>query len=128
MEALAGAEASSAAPLPEFLYGMRPHLNHFHSVTIITPNSDPSWIPALLDLKRLNVTVAAALVDPASFGSRRTVAPVVDAAAAELVPVYVAARGLRLDEVLARPVNRESLEDTSLRQAQDEAAVAAEGI
>ena len=128
MESLAGAEASDAAPLPEFLYGMRPHLNHFHSVTIITPNSDPSWIPALLDLKRLNVTVAAALVDPESFGSRRTVAPVVDAAAAELVPVYVAARGLRLDEVLARPVNRESLEGATLRQAQEEAAMVEEGI
>lgn len=128
MEALAGAEAADAAPLPEFLYGMRPHLNHFHSVTIITPNSDPSWLPALLDLKRLNVTVAAALVDPASFGSRRTVAPVVDAAAAELVPVYVAAQGLRLDEVLARPVNRDSLESAASRQAQDEAVMAEEGI
>ena len=128
MEALAGAEASGAAPLPEFLYGMRPHLNHFHSVTIVTPNSDPSWIPALLDLKRLNVTVAAALVDPASFGSRRTVAPVVEAAAAELVPVYIAARGLRLDDVLARPVNRESLEGAAPRQAQGEAAMAEEVI
>ncbi len=123
MESLAGAEAANAEPLPEFLYGMRPHLNHFHSVTVITPNSDPSWIPALLDLKRLNVTVAAALIDAESYGSRRTVAPVVDAAAAELVPVYVASRGVRLDEALARPVNRESLEGlegAALRQAPDE--------
>ena len=101
---------------------MRPHLNHFHSVTIITPNADASWVPALLDLKRLNVTVAAALVDPASFGGRQTVAPVVDAAASELVPVYVAARGGLLDEALARPVNRESLEGA------EPAAVAAERI
>ncbi len=120
METLAGAKAANAATLPEFLYGMRPHLNHFHSVTVITPNSDPSWIAALLDLKRLNVTVAAALVDPASYGSRRTVTPVVDAAAAELVPVYVASQGGRLDEALARPVNRESLEGEALRQAQDD--------
>ena len=110
METLAGAQAANAAPLPEFLYGMRPHLNHFHSVTVITANTDPAWIAALLDLKRLNVTVAAALVDPASFGSRRTVGPVVDAAAAELVAVYVAGRGGLLDDALARPVNRESLE------------------
>ena len=122
METLAGVEAANAAPLPEFLYGMRPHLNHFHSVTIITPNADASWVPALLDLKRLNVTVAAALVDPASFGGRQTVAPVVDAAASELVPVYVAARGGLLDEALARPVNRESLEGA------EPAAVAAERI
>ena len=110
MESLAGAEAANAEPLPEFLYGMRPQLNHFHSVTVITPNTDPSWVAALLDLKRLNVTISALLVDPASFGSRRTVEEVADAAAAELVPTYVAVRGGRLDEELSRPVNRESLE------------------
>lgn len=122
METLAGVEAANAAPLPEFLYEIRPQLNHFHSVTVITPNTDPSWVAALLDLKRLNVTVAAALVDPASFGSRRTVTPVVDAAASELVPVYVASRGGPLDDALARPVNRESLERA------EPAAMAAEGI
>ena len=115
MEMLAGAQAGSAAPLSEFIYGMRPHLNHFHSVTVITANTDPGWIAALLDLKRLNVTVSAALVDPASYGGRRTAREAVDAAAAELMPVYVAGRGghpayTTLDAALARPVNRESLE------------------
>ena len=115
MEMLAGAQADNAAPLSEFIYGMRPHLNHFHSVTVITANTDPGWIAALLDLKRLNVTVSAALVDPASYGGRRTAREAVDAAAAELMPVYVAGRGghppyTTLDAALARPVNRESLE------------------
>ena len=115
MEMLAGAQAGNAAPLSEFIYGMRPHLNHFHSVTVITANTDPGWIGALLDLKRLNVTVSAALVDPASYGGRRTAREAVDAAAAELMPVYVAGRGghppyTTLDAALARPVNRESLE------------------
>ena len=128
METLAGAEAANAEPLPEFLYGLRPQLSHFHSVTVITPDTDPLWVAALLDLKRLNVTIAAMLVDPASFGSRRTVEEVADAAAAELIPTYVAARGGRLDEALSRPVNRESLEGTALRQAQDEAALGAERI
>ena len=112
METLAGAKAANTAALPTFLYGMRPHLNHFHSVTVVTSNTDPSWITALLDLKRLNVTVSVALVDPESFGSRRSVREVADAAAAELLPVYVAFRGGRLDSVLARPVNRETLEGT----------------
>ncbi len=126
METLAGAEAANAESLPEFLYGMRPQLNHFHSVTVITPNTDPLWVAALLDLKRLNVSIAAMLIDPASFGSRRTVEEVADAAAAELIPTYVAARGGRLDDALSRPVNRESLEGAALRQAQDEAALGAE--
>lgn len=115
METLAGAQAAGAASLPEFIYGMRPHLNHFHSATVITANTDPAWLAALLDLKRLNVTVSAALVDPASYGSRRTVRDVVEAAAAELMPVYVIGRRgqppyATLDAALARPVNRESLE------------------
>ena len=115
METLAGAQASNGADLPAFLYSMRPHLSHFHSVTVITANTSPDWIFALLDLKRLNVTVATALVDPESFGSSRSVRSVVDAAAAELVPVYVAYRGGRLDDVLARPVNRETLEGAQLQ-------------
>ena len=73
METLAGAQASNGADLPAFLYSMRPHLSHFHSVTVITANTAPDWIIALLDLKRLNVTVATALVDPESFGSSRSV-------------------------------------------------------
>lgn len=115
MEMLAGAQAGNAAPLSEFIYGMRPHLNHFHSVTVITANTDPGWIGALLDLKRLNVTVSAALADPSSYGGRRTAREAVDAAAAELMPIYVAGRNghspyTTLDAALSRPVNRESLE------------------
>ena len=110
METLAAAQAADATTLPEFLYSMRPHLNHFHSVTVVTSNTDPSWLPTLLDLKRVNVTISIALVDPASFGSRRTMGPLVEAAAAELIPVYAAGRDGRLDDALARPVNRESIE------------------
>ncbi len=110
METLAAATAADAALLPEFLYSMRPHLNHFHSVTVVTASTDPSWLPALLDLKRGNVTISVALVDPESFGSRRTTGPLVEAAAAELIPVYVAGRDGRLNDALSRPVNRESIE------------------
>ena len=114
MENLAEARPGAAAALPAFLYSIRPHLNHFHSVTVITANTDPAWITALLDLKRLNVTVSIALVDPESFGSSSSVRPVVDAAAAELFPVYIAFRGGMLDNALARPANRESLEGAEL--------------
>ena len=62
----------------------------------------------------MNVTVSIALVDPESFGSSSSVRPVVDAAAAELFPVYIAFRGGMLDNALARPANRESLEGAEL--------------
>jgi uncharacterized protein (DUF58 family) len=110
METLASVKAANVARLPEFLYSMRPHLNHFHSVTVITSDIDPTWLPALMDLKRFNVTISIILVDPASFGSRLTSEMLVSASAAELIPVYVVGRDTRLDVALARPVNRETIE------------------
>ncbi len=122
METLAASQAANVPRLPEFLYSMRTHLNHFHSVTMVTSDTDPSWLPALLDLKRLNVTVSIVMVDPATFGSRFDVANVVNAAASELIPVYVVGRDTPLDDALARPVNRESIE------AQDPAEIASAGL
>ncbi len=110
METLASVTASNVARLPEFLYSMRPHLNHFHSVTVVTSDTDPNWLPALLDLKRFNVTISVIVVDPSSFGSRWTPEMLVSAAAAELIPVYVVGRDTRLDVSLARPVNGEVIE------------------
>ena len=110
METLASASAVEANSLPEFLQSMRQHLNHFHSVTVVTANTDPDWLAALLDLKRGNVTTSIALVDPASFGSNRTVGPVVEAAAANLVPAYVARYDMSLDDTLTQPMNREIVE------------------
>ena len=110
METLAAAQAVEATSLPEFLQSMRQHLNHFHSVTVVTANTDPEWLPALLDLKRGNVTTSIALVDPASFGSSRTVGNMVAAAAANLVPAYVARQGMSLDDALSQPLNREIVE------------------
>lgn len=110
METLAAAQAVEASSLPEFLQSMRPHLNHFHSITVVTANTNPDWLPALLDLKRGNVTTSIALVDPESFGSDRTIGPVVEVAAANLVPVYVARHGMSLDDTLSQPLNREIVE------------------
>ena len=110
METLAAAQAVEATSLPEFLQSMRQHLNHFHSVTVVTANTDPEWLPALLDLKRGSVTTSIALVDPASFGSSRTVENIVAAAAANLVPAYVARQGMSLDDALSQPLNREIVE------------------
>lgn len=119
METLAAAQAVENARLPEFLQSMRPHLNHFHSVTVVTANTDPEWLPALLDLKRGNVTTSIVMVDPSSFGSSRTVGHVVEAAAANLVPVYVARQDASLDDALSQPMNREIVEALGFDGAAD---------
>ena len=107
METLASVRASEGAPLSEFIHSMRSNLNHFHSVTVVTANPDAAWLPALLDLKRGSVTISVALIDRESFGDRNSVNAVVEAAAANLVPAYVARRGTSLDDALSQPVNRE---------------------
>ena len=127
METLAGARAANVARLTEFLYSMRPQLNHFHSVTVVTSDTDPTWLPALLDLKRLNITISVVMVDPASFGSRWNSEMVVSAAAAELIPAYVVGRDTRLDVSLARPVNREAMESIEPVAIAAAAASAEEG-
>ena len=119
METLASAQASNAAPMPEFLQSMRAQLNHFHSVTVVTANTDPQWLSALLDLKRGSVTVSVAMVDPTSFGASRAVDEVVEAAAANMVPVYAARRAATLDSALSLPLNREVIEALDRMAAAD---------
>ena len=110
METLAAAQATDAAPLPEFLHSLRTHLNHFHSVTVVTANADPQWLPALLDLKRGSVAISIVVVDPSSFGGTQTVGAMVEAAAANLVPVYAARQDGSLDSALSQPLNRDIIE------------------
>ena len=118
MENLAEAQTGTETSLPTFLYGMRPHLNHFHSVTVISANTDADWIVALLDLKRLNVKASLALVDPESFGSDRSVCGQWwQRPRPSCFRSTWPSGGGRLDSALSRPVNRESLEGAELAPA-----------
>ena len=65
LELLAQAQTGQGPPLAEFLYQLRPQLNHFHSVTVITTAAAPadSWAPALAGLRQRGASVAAIIID-----------------------------------------------------------------
>lgn len=56
-------------PLAELLEGMRPALESYTSLVIITPAVDIGWIEALLPLLRRGAIPTVLLLDPASFAS-----------------------------------------------------------
>ena len=65
LELLAQAQTGQGPPLAEFLYQLRPQLNHFHTVTVITTTAAPadSWAPALAGLRQRGASVAAIIID-----------------------------------------------------------------
>ena len=109
MEVFADIRATGGVALPEFLSAVRPHVSHFNTVTVVTPSPDQAWVAALVDLRRTGVNVAAVVVDPASFGSARSVQGALDGASANLIPTYLVRRGDRLNDALSLPVNQESI-------------------
>ena len=106
MEVFAEVRAEGDQPLPEFLYEIRSHLNQFNTVTVVTASTGTGWAPALADLRNRGVNVAAVLIDPSGFGGPG-IEEALEGASSNLIPVYVARRGQRLDDALAGPVNRE---------------------
>jgi uncharacterized protein (DUF58 family) len=113
MEVFAEVRALGDRPLPGFLYDVRPNLNQFNTVTVVTAAIDTGWVSALSDLRRQGVNVAAVLVDPSGFGADVDSGIVLSAASAELIPLYAVQRGQELDAALGRPVNAEVISGSS---------------
>ena len=50
------------------MYELRPNLNRYNTLILVTPSLDTAWVPALSALRRQGVQVSAALIDAGSFG------------------------------------------------------------
>lgn len=133
LELLAQAQTGQGPPLAEFLYQLRPQLNHFHSVTVITTAAATAaaWAPALAGLRQRGASVAAIIIDadapaqphtadanPSAANAEATAAAHAEAAApsapaaaalqtaaAELIPAYLVRPGESLDAALSAPAN-----------------------
>lgn len=125
LELLAQAQTGQGPPLAEFLYQLRPQLNHFHSVTVITTAAAPAdaWAPALAGLRQRGASVAAIIIDtdapayPANPADTYTAAAnsvanpsapaaaALQTAAAELIPAYIVRPGAPLDAALSAAAN-----------------------
>jgi uncharacterized protein (DUF58 family) len=93
-------------PLAELLVGMRPALEQYTSLVIITPAVDTAWVEALVPLLRCGAIPTVLLLDPASFGGTGNLS-VTQALLVDLGVVhYVITRDL-LDRPEARPGQQE---------------------
>lgn len=81
---------------------VRSSFGHSASLVIITANTNPSWLESLLPLVWLGIAPTVLLLDPATFGGKRKVAPI-SAYLSELgIQNYVIPKSL-LDRPEARP-------------------------
>ena len=101
MEALAQVRAEGNTTLERFLYGLRPQLSRFNTLTIITASTRPDWVPALHSLRRQGVNLSVVLVDPEGFGHFTGIQVPLQTCSSYDIPAYVVRRGQVLNEALS---------------------------
>ena len=105
MEILAAVKAQGTTSVERFLYELRPNLNRYNTLILVTPSLDTAWVPALSALRRQGVQVSAALIDAGSFGrpSSDINIPMASLLRNEITTFSVA-RGQDLNLALSAPV------------------------
>jgi len=105
METLSEVRAFGDRPLQEFIYAVRPHLNQYNALTLVTSSVETEWVASLNALRRQGVEVSVVLVDRSSFGSPTNMSVPLEALSANLIPVYMVRQGDSLNEALQVPVH-----------------------
>ena len=106
MEMLAVVSASGTTSLERFIYDLRPSLNRFNTLTVITPSPYAEWVNALGSLRRSGVKASVILIDPQGFGDAVSIEPVMNSVFWHNVPSYVVKRGQLLNQALRAPASR----------------------
>ena len=102
LEALAVIRAEGAQPLGELLTVEATRFSRYSTVTIVTPATDETWLPALAVLTQAGVRATVILVDPSSFGGPNSPLLLVGELAALGIPTIVLRRQDDLAAVLAQ--------------------------
>ena len=103
METLAVVSASGTTSLEGFIYALRPSLNRFNTLTVITPSPHTGWVTALGSLRHSGVKISVILIDPHGFGDASSMDPVMDTLISYDVRSYVVKRGQPLNQALRAP-------------------------
>ena len=103
METLAVASAFGTTSLERFIYDLRPSLNRFNTLTVVTPSPDPAWVTALGSLRRSGVKASVIMIDPQGFGDAHSIEPVMNSLFWHDVPSYIVKRGQPLNQALRAP-------------------------
>ena len=106
METLAVVSASGTTSLERFIYDLRPSLNRFNTLTVITPSPHIEWVTALDSLRRSGVKISVIMIDPREFGNASSINSVMSSLSRHEVPSYVVKRGQPLNQALRAPWTR----------------------
>ena len=106
METLAVVSASGTTSLERFIYDLRPSLNRFNTLTVITPSAHTEWVTALGSLRRGGIRISVILIDPQGFGDATSMEPVMNSLFSYDVPSYLVRRGQPLNQALRAPSTR----------------------
>ena len=104
MEALAEVKAVGTTSIERFLYDLRPTLNRFNTLTLITPSGLTNWVPALTALKRQGISVSVVLIDPKSFGGATDIEYSVEVLFQNDISTYMVSHGQELNQALHIPL------------------------
>ena len=115
METLAVVSASGTTSLEGFIYALRPSLNRFNTLTVITPSPHTGWVTALGSLRRSGVKISVILIDPHGFGDASSMDPVMDTLISYDVRSYVVKRGQPLNQALRAPTQYAPVDVTAAK-------------
>ena len=105
MESLAGIQATGKTTLEELIYDIRPQINQFNTLNIITASTYPEWIPALRSFKREGINTSVIYVNPVTFGSTESIQSILNLLYLNDIRTYLVEKGETLNEVLRRPLD-----------------------
>ena len=122
LETLAVVSARGTTALESFIYSLRPSLNRFNTMTVITPSTRPGWATELGNLRRSGVKTRVIFIDPRDYGSPSSIDSVVQALDSYDIPRYVVRRGQPLNQVLRSPRARDTTLQPTANGVHDSAA------
>ena len=106
METLAVVRAAGTTTLGRFIYDLRPSLNRFSTLIVITPSPYTEWVTSLEYLRRGGVKISVVLIDPQGYGDAPSADPVIESLLGHQIPSYVVKRGQPLNEALRSSLTR----------------------
>jgi len=102
LRSLAAARPAGRRPFGELIGQSMPALGHGLAATLITPSTDPEWLPALVALQQHSIAAGVFLLDPTSFGGQGNVQAMLALLSARGVAVQVIDKGYRFRPLVQR--------------------------
>jgi uncharacterized protein (DUF58 family) len=107
METLAVIRSTGQVPIDHLLNAEAEQIPRGTTLIVVTPSASETAATAARQLERRGVRVIAVLIDPESFGGRKSAVGVKALLQASGTPTYLVRCGDALEEVLSQPVGRQ---------------------